>query len=37
VSGEQADIDFVVPGQDFTQRLAAVVEDGEWRLHDPAG
>lgn len=34
VVGERADIDFRVPGQDSTQRLAAVVEDGEWRLQD---
>lgn len=37
LTGERADIDFIVPGQDFTQRLAAVVEDGEWRLEDTAG
>lgn len=34
VTGEKADIDFQVPGQDVTGRLAAVVEDGEWRLED---
>lgn len=34
IVGERATIDFIVPGQDMSQRLIAVVEDGEWRLED---